>query len=121
MFNRQDVVQSLYMREVSASERKKIILAVKNKSCHKTVSSARFLKIIVDINAGPILIILNKSIQTSHFPNSVKLARVEQIYKSGSTTDINNYGPVSILPLLSITFERVICNRLHIFLRNIKY
>ena len=39
-------------------------VSVKNKSCHKTVYSTRILKVIVDICAGPIANIVNKSIQT---------------------------------------------------------
>ena len=39
-----------------------------------------------------------------------------QYIKGGSTTDINNYHPVSLLPISSKCFERVVFNRLHIFL-----
>ena len=78
------------------------------------------MKVVVDIVAGPIANMMNKSIQTSHFPNSPKFARVEPIYKGGSTTDINNYRPVSILPLLSKFFERVVFNRLYNFLEKYK-
>ena len=63
MYNRQGVVQSIYMREVSASEIRKMILELKNKSCHKTVYSDGIMKVFVDFVAGPAAInIVNKSI-----------------------------------------------------------
>ena len=104
MYNRQGVIQSLFMREVSASKINRKILAFKNKLCHKSVHSARILKVAVDVVAGPIANIVNKSIQTSHFPNSLKLARVGPIYRDGSTLDIINYLLVCMLPLLNKIF-----------------
>ena len=49
------------------------------------------MKVFVDIVAGPMTNIKNKSIQTDHFLNSLNLAGVEQIYKGGSTTEINHH------------------------------
>ena len=102
------------MREVSVSEIKKIHLALKNKKCHKALYSARKLKVIFDIVAGPISNTVNKSIQTSYFPNLLKSAPAVPIDKGGST-------PVPLLPLLSNFFEKVVFNRLYIFERTIKY
>ena len=38
------------------------------------------------------------------------------IHKSGSTSDLNNYRPISVLPLLSKIFEKCMCNRLMSYL-----
>ena len=114
--NAHHVTNSLYLQRTSALEVKKIILALRNKSTPRHTYSAKVLKIISDIISTPLACIINKSLQTRHFPNSLKIARVVPIYKGGTVTDINNYRPVSILPLLSKIFERVMFNRLYSFL-----
>ena len=46
----------------------------------------------------------------------MKTARVIPLYKSGNVDDVNNYRPVSILPILSKIFERIVYNRVYSFL-----
>ena len=43
---------------------------------------------------------------------SLKIARVIPLYKSGDLRLINNYPPVSVLPVFSKLFERIMHNRL---------
>ena len=50
----------------------------------------------------------------------MKLTRVVPTYIGDSTTDINNYRPVSILPLPSKIFEWAVFNRLFSFLEKNK-
>ena len=46
------------------------------------------------------------------FSDELKNARVIPIYKGGNNMMLNNYKPVSVLPLLSKIFERIMYNRL---------
>ena len=46
------------------------------------------------------------------FPDELKIARVIPIYKGGNSMMVINYRPVSVLPLLSKIFERLMYNRL---------
>ena len=55
---------------------------------------------------------INKSIDTGYFPDSLKLANVTPVFKKKDPLDKANYRPVSILPLLSKVYERVIYNQL---------
>ena len=48
------------------------------------------------------------SIRTGSFPDCWKTARIVPIPKKGSNTNPGNYRPVSILPILSKVFERII-------------
>ncbi|CAM9944976.1 unnamed protein product, partial [Heterosigma akashiwo] len=50
------------------------------------------------------------------FPDSWKVARVTPVYKKGDATDPKNYRPVSVLPTLAATFERVLMSQLSSFL-----
>ena len=48
---------------------------------------------------------INKSIETSCFPDSLKAANITPIYKKDDPLDKANYRPVSILPLISKVYD----------------
>ena len=58
--------------------------------------------------AHPLTAIINKSILTGCFLDSLKIAKICQIFKSGDSMEISNYRPISLLPCLSKIFEKVI-------------
>ena len=66
----------------------------------------RLLKLAAPYIASEITYICNKSISTSSFPNKWKEAKVSPLHKQGPSDDINNYRPISILPVLSKILER---------------
>ena len=51
---------------------------------------------------------INNSLKTSDFPDSLKLAEVTPIHKNEDPFDEDNYRPISILPLISKFFEKII-------------
>ena len=55
---------------------------------------------------------INKSIETGYFPDSLKEANITPIFKKDDPLDKSNYRPVSILPLISKVYERLIYNQL---------
>ena len=63
--------------------------------------------------------IFNISLCTGNFPSKLKLARVTPLYKSRDIADMNNYRPLSVLPILSKLFEKIVYA--HIFEYLIKY
>ena len=50
------------------------------------------------------------------FPDSWKIARVAPIVKRGKTDDRSNYRPISVLPVYSRIFEKLIVNQLYKYL-----
>ena len=56
--------------------------------------------------------IINTSLSTSAFPESLKIAKVIPVFNAEDPTLFSNYGPISILPAFSKLFEKVIYNRL---------
>ena len=52
--------------------------------------------------------IINSEIHTSHFPDELKLADVTPIFKTDDATNVKNYRPISVLPVISKVFERII-------------
>ena len=51
------------------------------------------------------------------FPGKMKIAKVIPVYKkNGLTESINNYRPISVLPMFSKIYEKCLYNRLLQFL-----
>ena len=62
--------------------------------------SSPLLKLIAPAVAPSLAKVINCSIINSICPAQLKLARVTPIYKQGSKTDLDNYGPISVLPVI---------------------
>ena len=73
---------------------------------------AKLLKIGSDILCYPVCYLLNVCITQGIFPRMLKCADVSPIYKKGNNMDVGNYRPVSILPIMSKVFEKVIINQI---------
>ena len=55
-------------------------------------------------------LIINQSITTGIFPENLKIAKVVPIYKKDDQSQIKNYRPISVLPMIAKIFE----NAMHI-------
>jgi len=78
--------------------------------------SGYFLKIALPYISRILMLIFNTSIETSTFPVSWKIARVSPIYKEGEKSENSNYRPISVLPVLSRLFEKLIYDQLYQYL-----
>ena len=74
---------------------------------------ARLLKAGAEEIHAPLTYIVNLSLQTGVFPAEWKVARVSPIYKAGDKSDVGNYRPVSILPVISKLLEKVVHDQLY--------
>jgi len=63
----------------------------------------------------PLTCIINQSFDEGVFPEMCKKTKVIPIYKKGSSSQMENYRPISLLPILSKVFEKVFYNRLNSF------
>jgi hypothetical protein len=63
--------------------------------------------------------LINITVDTGVFPDRLKKAQVTPLFKKNDPLVISNYRPVSILPIFSKLFEKVIETKLIIYL--IKY
>ena len=57
----------------------------------------------------------------SKFPDDWKKAKITPIFKSGDKSNVGNYRPISVLPVISKIIERTVHNQLYTYLfsRNI--
>ena len=56
--------------------------------------------------------LINTSISQGSFPAGLKTANVIPIFKKGEITNLNNYRPISLLPVFSKVFEKIINKQL---------
>ncbi len=78
--------------------------------------STNVLQIAAPAVAQPLTNIFNKSIALSQFPSEWKAARVIPVFKKGQRTMLDNYRPISILPVVSKLIERILYNQLSKYL-----
>ena len=62
--------------------------------------------------AEAICFYFNKSLENGKFPNCLKLANIIPVFRKGARTSKNNHRPVSILPVFSKIFERLLSRQL---------
>ena len=55
---------------------------------------------------------INQVFNTGIFPERLKLAKVIPVFKKGDSKLINNYRPISLLPVISKVLEKIIANQL---------
>ena len=110
---------SIFLNPVTEDEIKKLFSGFKGgKATGFDNISISDVKPKIEYLAKPLTHLINLSISTGTVPSNTKLARVVPIHKSDSTTDFNNYRPISILPVFSKFFEKVMYNRLISFIDN---
>ena len=78
--------------------------------------TVRTIKEIAAHIAAPLTDIFNSSLLQGSFPKNMKVGKIIAVHKKGSRLDINNYRPVTILPIISKIFEKLMYSRLYGFL-----
>ena len=73
------------------------------------------LKEFSDVLCNFITNIINNCISNSNFPKDLKLADITPVFKDTDRTLKSKYRPVSLLPILSKLFERVMGDQMTIF------
>ena len=90
-----------------------------NKASQETDLPVRVVKENAEYFAEIICSQINESINSSKFPLSFELANITPVFKSESRNHKNNYRPISILPLISKVFEKIMNKQLTIYFEEI--
>ena len=80
--------------------------------------SVRMLKIVSDEVSIPLKLIFDRCISEGTFPTSWKKANVQPVHKKNSRQDKTNYRPISLLPICSKIFEKILFNSIYTFLQH---
>jgi len=108
--------RSFFFSPISQNEVYNIIMSMKNKKSSKAEVPINVLKHVSQLISPVIAHTVNLSLATGSFPASLKVARVTPIPKEGDPTNVNNYRPISVLPLMSKIFEKVAYRQLYKYL-----
>ena len=111
-----EVSNSIFLLPVSKTEVERIILNLKNVSPGYDSVHAKVVKASYKSYIDPLTHILNLSITQGFFPDSMKIAKIIPVYKSGDSMSITNYRPISILPLFSKLLEKLMYDRMISFI-----
>ena len=82
--------------------------------------SPKVIKAVARELSGSLSHLFNCCMREGHYPSCFKVARVVPVFKAEDQTQFSNYRPVSVLPVLSQLFERILKVRLVEFLEKHK-
>lgn len=108
-----------HFREVSYIEVRDTINSLKNKNSRDIYGlNSEIIKYVKEIILIPLTKLINDCIRNNIFPDTLK---VIPVYKNGSTENLNNYRPISLIPVVSKMFETLLKTQILNFLKQISY
>ena len=90
----------------------KIIAKLNPNKVHGHKISIHMIKICSTSICKPLMLIFNQCIESGIYPCEWKKANAVPIHKKGDKQTLKNYSPVSLLPICSKIFERLIYNEM---------
>ena len=80
--------------------------------------STSLLKSIINEIKDPITVIINQCLHSGIFPDMLKVAKITPIHKKNDAQILDNYRPISLLPLISKIFEKIIHSQIYSYFVN---
>lgn len=115
----QEVADEFYLNEITCQEVRTLVDKIKiTKSSAIEGLTLRVLKDAFEVLLEQLALLFNTSIETGTFPDKWKMANVILLHKAQEKTNVNNYRPISLLPLPGKLLESVIYKRLYSYLEN---
>ena len=107
--------KSIYLTPTNEEEICRIMNNFRESSPGWDAIAAKTVKPIVPYISLPLVKIINLSMEEGVFPDELKIARVIPLYKSNDPMIFSHYRPVSVLPLFSKLFKKIMYDRLIAF------
>ena len=92
-----------------------IIKKFKNKKTSLNNIPITVIKMISHVISPLLSELFNESITAGVFPDKLKTGRVVPLFKSGTTTEISNFRPITTLSVYSKVFEKLVHKRISSF------
>ena len=108
------VQKSIFLSPTSPKELEEIVYNLENdKSSDISITILKKCFKLISANVSGFF---NKFMITGEFPDILKIGKITPIFKKGNPQLLDNYRPVSIIPIFAKIFEKVIYSRLYSFL-----
>ena len=108
---------SIYLDPTNNLEIDRIISSLQSKTSHGHDGlTNKLLKELKPALIPPLCILFNMSLTNGIFPDIYKKSDVVPLHKSKSRTYVNNYRPISLLPVISKILEKIMHKRIYSFL-----
>ncbi len=119
----QKVVAMSVFKEIDSKILEEIVLHLKSSTCSLDTLLTSFFKSLINCLEADLLEVVNASLLSGTFPNSLKTAVVKPLLKKRNldNTMLSNYRPISNLPFIGKIIERVVFNQLNKFLNSNGY
>ena len=124
-------LNSILSNQIHAPDRSFIFISINAEHIIKAISkfksshgfgldklSSFFLKNGMPVLANGLSQIFNLCLPLGKFPDIWKKARVTPIYRDGSQSEISNYRRISVLPVVSRLFEKLVYDQLYTHLNS---
>ena len=105
---------SIYLSDCDSSEISKIISELENGKASDI--PAHVMKMSSNVIAEHLAKLYNDCMRSGSFPETLKIGKITPIYKKDDEELLENYRPVSTLPVFGKIFEKIIYSRLYSFL-----
>ena len=106
----------LIIAHVTNEEVLEIIKSLTNKANGPSCIPLNLLQDVADSIVFPLCHIINKSFLKGIFSDILKIVKVVPLHKGGSTEDLNNFRPISLLSIFDKIIEKLMHKRLYDFL-----
>ena len=103
---RNRVAKSIFLSPTSSSEVEDIVKNLENGKASDIATI--ILKKCIHIVSGHLSAFFNDFIMSGRFPDILKVSKVTPVYKKGNPQLLDNYRPVSVIPIFSNIFEKII-------------
>jgi hypothetical protein len=109
--------QTIFMHPASETEVEKVVRNLRGKcsSGFDDVTDS-IVKKCVQFIKKPIADICNASFASGVFPEKLKTAKIKPLHKKGNTAEARNYRPIFLLSVFSKIVEKLMYNRLMVFI-----
>lgn len=97
---------------ISLNKLKKIVFNLKNKSTSDDVLSVKLIKSLFDVIGYPLLNLINTSLRSGCVPSELKVSVIVPIPKVKNPTQITDFRPINLLPVIDKILEIVIAEQL---------